>query len=314
MADFVSHHLFGRQALTVFPAPAQRAAACRPACFFWGCQGPDPLFYRKILLGSPLHKLGNRMHSEHTGELFAAFADAVGKLQGENRVIAEAYFYGFLCHYALDSIIHPYVYYHQAQIAAMDEGRSASAIHCQIETDIDWALYAREYEGAINDHTFEFEDKYTLSAEETAVLAVLLHHLLRRVYGVDVPTAELRPAFREMLNCQLIFVNTNPAVERGLGALERTVRRTGILTSHFKVREPDWDCLNLEHRPWHNLWYPDKERTESIPDLFDHAERRAAALANNYAFQFDEGWQLNLSFYEPFDNGSAKRRPDEEVQ
>ena len=48
MADFVSHHLFGRQALTVFPAPAQRAAACRPACFFWGCQGPDPLFYRKI--------------------------------------------------------------------------------------------------------------------------------------------------------------------------------------------------------------------------------------------------------------------------
>ena len=68
MADFVSHHLFGRQALTVFPAPAQRAAACRPACFFWGCQGPDPLFYRKILLGSPLHKLGNRMHSEKTDE------------------------------------------------------------------------------------------------------------------------------------------------------------------------------------------------------------------------------------------------------
>ena len=29
MADFVSHHLFGRQALTVIPAPAQRAAACR---------------------------------------------------------------------------------------------------------------------------------------------------------------------------------------------------------------------------------------------------------------------------------------------
>ena len=91
MADFVSHHLFGRQALTVFPAPAQRAAACRPACFFWGCQGPDPLFYRKILLGSPLHKLGNRMHSEKTDELFAALArnavagkDFVMKTTGES--------------------------------------------------------------------------------------------------------------------------------------------------------------------------------------------------------------------------------------
>ena len=83
MADFVSHHLFGRQALTVFPAPAQRAAACRPACFFWGCQGPDPLFYRKILLGSPLHKLGNRMHSEKTDELFAALSRAVRDLSGD---------------------------------------------------------------------------------------------------------------------------------------------------------------------------------------------------------------------------------------
>ena len=54
MADFVSHHLFGRQALTVFPAPAQRAAAC-VGVLFLGLSGPDPLFYRKILLGSPLH-------------------------------------------------------------------------------------------------------------------------------------------------------------------------------------------------------------------------------------------------------------------
>ena len=64
MADFVSHHLFGAQALAVFPASVQALAHARPACFFWGCQGPDPLFYRKIWLGSPLHKLGNRMHSE----------------------------------------------------------------------------------------------------------------------------------------------------------------------------------------------------------------------------------------------------------
>ena len=76
MADFVSHHLFGGQALAVFPASVQALAHARPACFFWGCQGPDPLFYRRIWLGSPLHKLGNRMHSEKTDELFAAVARA----------------------------------------------------------------------------------------------------------------------------------------------------------------------------------------------------------------------------------------------
>ena len=137
MADFVSHHLFGRQALTVFPAPAQRAAACRPACFFWGCQGPDPLFYRKILLGSPLHKLGNRMHSEKTDELFAALSRAVRDLSGDAQEIAAAYFYGFVCHYALDSEIHPYVYCRQVQFCTENPKLSASAVHSRIESDID---------------------------------------------------------------------------------------------------------------------------------------------------------------------------------
>ena len=143
MADFVSHHLFGRQALTVFPAPAQRAAACRPACFFWGCQGPDPLFYRKILLGSPLHKLGKRMHSEKTDELFAALSRAVRDLSGDAQEIAAAYFYGFVCHYALDSEIHPYVYCRQVQFCTENPKLSASAVHSRIESDIDYLLYER---------------------------------------------------------------------------------------------------------------------------------------------------------------------------
>ena len=149
MADFVSHHLFGGQALAVFPASVQALAHARPACFFWGCQGPDPLFYRKIWLGSPLHKLGNRMHSEKTDELFAAFARAVHCLTGDAHEIASAYFYGFVCHYALDSEIHPYVYCRQEQIRSADAKLSGSAVHCQIESDIDYLLYERVHHAPV---------------------------------------------------------------------------------------------------------------------------------------------------------------------
>lgn len=311
MADFFSHDLFGERMLAHLPAAAQSAAAQHPAAYHWGLHGPDPLFFHKVQFGRPLHKCGNRMHSEKTSELFAAFADAVSRLQGENRLIGEAYFYGFVCHYALDSMIHPYVYYHQKQIAEMDETRSGSAIHCQIETDIDWELYAREKGGTIN--SFDFAAKYALTIDETAVIAVLLRWLLLQVYDVDVPTSELRPAFKEMCTYQQIFLKFDPRVGSGMSTIERTIKQSGVLTSHLKFRAPEWDCLNLEHRPWHNLWEPDKERTDSIPDLFDRAQNRAAALANSFAFQFDEGWQLNLSFYEPFDCGSCKRQPDEDI-
>ena len=146
MADFVSHHLFGEQALSVFPAPVQELVQKHPVSFRWGCQGPDPLFYRKILLGSPLHKLGNRMHSEKTYELFAALARGVRDLTGESQEIAAAYFYGFVCHLALDSEIHPYVYCRQVQICGAEPKLNASAVHCQIESDIDYLVYEKAYQ------------------------------------------------------------------------------------------------------------------------------------------------------------------------
>ena len=54
-------------------------------------------------------------------------------------------------------------------------------MHCQIESDIDYLLYERVHHAPV----IEFEPAlhYTLSAEEKAVLAALLHAVLRTVYA-----------------------------------------------------------------------------------------------------------------------------------
>lgn len=78
------------------------------------------------------------MHSEKTDELFAALSRAVRDLSGDAQEIAAAYFYGFVCHYALDSEIHPYVYCRQAQFCTENPKLSASAVHSRIESDIDY--------------------------------------------------------------------------------------------------------------------------------------------------------------------------------
>ena len=305
MADFVSHHLFGGQALAVFPASVQALAQAHPACFFWGCQGPDPLFYRKIWLGSPLHKLGNRMHSEKTDELFAALARGVHCLTDEAHRIAGAYFYGFLCHYALDSTIHPYVYCRQEQIRGTDERLSGSAVHCQIESDIDYLLYERIHHAPVTE--FAPTLPYTLTVEEKAVLSVLLHAVLRHVYGETVPVRELRRAFDEMLIWERFLYSDSRAVYRGAQQIERLAGRGALLTGHMKVERPGWDALNEQHIPWCNLWRTEETRTESVPELFGLARIRAASLAGQYAAQFDAGWLLHYHFAHPFDNGSPKR-------
>ena len=83
------------------------------------------------------------MHSEKTDELFAALSRAVRDLSGDAQEIAAAYFYGFVCHYALDSEIHPYVYCRQVQFCTENPKLSASAVHSRIESDIDYLLYER---------------------------------------------------------------------------------------------------------------------------------------------------------------------------
>jgi len=304
MADFMTHDLLGEQALAVFPAAAQRAAALHPAVFRWGLQGPDPLFFHKVYAGSPLHKLGNRLHEERTDALFTVFAESVNRLTDENHDIASAYFYGFLCHYALDSTIHPYVYYQEHECIRAMPGENASAIHCQIETDIDCALYDR----CKGDHLHLPTAAYQMNDQETAVVSVILHHLIRCVLRVDVPTSELRPAFAEMLACQRLFYQGGRGLSRPARKVERLLGKGPLLTSHIKTGLPQWDALNESHSPWRNLWNPDVVCTESVTQLFELAKDKAAELASSYAAQFDSGWMLNLSYYEPFDNGNYRRQ------
>ncbi len=305
MADFVSHYLFGELVQDKFPAVVQLAAVRRPAAFNWGLQGPDPLFYRKLAFGSPLHKYGNQMHSKCTDELFFAFARAVNRMTGDNRAIAEAYFYGFLCHYALDSTLHPYVYCRQHECLEADPKLNPSAVHCQIESDIDYALYEQEYHAPVTD--FSPGKYYTASDAEIAVQAVLLHYLLGTVYGLRVDTADLRAAFREMLTVENFLYSENVSIYHGLQRLEGLAGRGALLTSHMKIDPPEWNCLNLEHAAWHNLWQPEIERTESVPELMEHAMDIAAHLVGQYAAEFDAGWLLLHHYDVPFDNGSPKK-------
>lgn len=306
MADLVSHHLFGSGTRSVLPASAQRPVDKWPACYYWGCQGPDPLFYRKIYLVSPLHSLGNRMHSQHTGRLFAALARTVHLLSDEAGEMAAAYFYGFLCHYALDSTIHPYVYCREEEFCAENARLNPSAVHSSIESDIDCLVYERAYHRPVTE--FEPERHYTLAPEEKAVLSVVLHAVLLDVYGEDIPVRELRRSFDEMLAWECFLYSDSRAVYRGARTLETLAGRGALLTGHMKVEPPAWDALNLSHRPWHNPWTPGEERRDSVPELFALARIRAASLAGQYAAQFDIGWLLHHPFTEPFDNGSPKKR------
>ena len=76
--------------------------------FIMGCNGPDPLYFYQMYnpwRKMSLQDLGHRMHTEKTG----LFLQNLFRFAQTNA--QKDYCLGFLCHYSLDSIMHPYINY-----------------------------------------------------------------------------------------------------------------------------------------------------------------------------------------------------------
>lgn len=307
MADFITHTLFGELALDAFPSAAKRVQSMHPAAFYWGLQGPDLLFFRKAVLGkSPLYKFASMMHSEKNTELFACMAEYIDALNDIDQSIALSYFYGFLCHYALDSEIHPYVYCRQYEMAQKHPAVSGSALHCQIETDIDSVLYTRLKKEPVT--SFSPEKRYTIPKEETYVIARLYAYVLRKVYKQTVPFDQIVRCFSDTLMIQKLLFSGSGAVFAATKSLDTLIRSKGLLTSHVKGKTPKWDCLNLKHRPWHNPHTPQEQRTQSVLEIIAVARRKAIRLARDYTSQLEQrDFTPPIELTETFSNGDLRK-------
>ena len=103
MPDSFAHKINADNGRTL----ANYVPRCEEA-FILGSNGSDPFFFhstQRIFKKSLLPKLGHRMHREKTG----LFLQNLFKLAQTE--VQKDYCLGFLCHYAMDSVMHPYIEY-----------------------------------------------------------------------------------------------------------------------------------------------------------------------------------------------------------
>ena len=78
--------------------------------FLLGCQGGDLFFFYNYGIlkdKKSIPKFGDRLHVEHIEEFFKESIEYI-KAHDDDKLMA--YFLGYLCHYAADKQIHPFVY------------------------------------------------------------------------------------------------------------------------------------------------------------------------------------------------------------
>lgn len=126
MPSTYAHRRFGANVLEHLPIEIQNQITPYRELYDMGLHGPDLLFYYHAASSNKVGQLGNAMHEEPGEAFFAPAREVIRK--AEDRGAALAYVLGYICHFALDSICHPYVEQYV---------RSSGVSHCEIETEFD---------------------------------------------------------------------------------------------------------------------------------------------------------------------------------
>ena len=175
--------------------------------FFAGANGPDMLFCYQVWKPAkkrayPLPDLGERMHNENTGAFLRALLD------GAKTPVQRSYAAGFLCHYAADTVVHPYV----VLVTSPGQAYEGPGGHGYFEIALDSRLHESDTGDAAVPvaHCCPRMDDAALDE-----VIPLLAGAIEAAYGERYPEPALRDAFAQATFIRALFVCRGP-VKRGL--------------------------------------------------------------------------------------------------
>ena len=152
-----AHYRFGAAMLNSMPGDIGRSVKRYRRLFDVGLHGPDFFFFYNPLLSTKVGKLGGKFHNQSGREFFSRVSRG---LRLEPDEAGQAYLYGVLCHYCLDSLCHPFI------DAVSEEG---DVNHMQIESEFDRFLL--EKDGKIPPCQQDISHHMQLTPEECAIVA-----------------------------------------------------------------------------------------------------------------------------------------------
>jgi hypothetical protein len=266
-----THALVGLTALNQSNSRVQALVREHGGAFLCGTMGPDPYFGDEMPkpLFSPCRKtVADRLHATDMREIVKALlplaADSPAK---------RAYALGFLCHFLLDTNAHPYI-----------EARYSGKAHTPAEIQIDLMMTDRASVPGVPAPPKRFYRTPSL-----AELDALHAALVKALFGLETSGAFKR-SFRKWMRINTISYDPKNRKLRFFGCLERLFHTPGRLTGFLVARHPDpCDRLNLAHTVWRAPWKADEARTESFPELFEHACAEAPALLGAALYVMESG-------------------------
>ncbi|WP_165043140.1 zinc dependent phospholipase C family protein [Adlercreutzia sp. ZJ138] len=275
MPAIITHDFFGRD---VYDDLFQLIGGSKDEAdaFLLGNQGPDPLFYSVITpTVARFHTLGTRMHLDAPSELIHALKASIFELDEHDRAIGRAYALGFICHYSLDSTMHPFVY--ASQFALCDAGvhglsrEDGSEVHAIIESEFDeMVLFTKR---GLTIASFNPSREILQASERVLrIISAMYAFVASTTYGVRVPKHLFSIAVHDFRIAQRAFRSPSGIKRSIVGAAEEIVRPYSFFRamSHRNVALSHSAFDNHDHAPW-TCPFTGSTSTDGFWELYDQA-------------------------------------------
>lgn len=290
MPGIVTHHMFG---VDVYGSCPQLIGETQSAldAFLLGNLGPDPFFY--LTASSLLRKyrrIGQILHKQNTPQLlFSIHEHFIADESMRESAAHKAYALGFLCHYLLDSTVHPLVYAQQHAVCNTHlEGLAGEwshrVVHATIETSLDEYVLTTRL-GATAATLPPHKTMLRCPAPVLLSLSRSFSPVLKDTYGLRVPETAFTSAVSLNRLAQQVLDSKSAGVRQhfdylaGLGMASSYVQAL----SHRGKLSPRTPFTNDDHIPWKVPFAKDTVINLSFDELFAQALKRAQEVLPLYA-------------------------------
>ena len=282
MPAVATHYLFGDEALKRLPEGLISTSEERHA-FYIGNLGPDPMCIRHattLKRGATVRHLSYDMHHAHMTKNLICMHEGVDHLSPDDQGIGRAFVLGFLGHWVLDSMAHPFVFSQQNALCAADESLrpSPAAVHAVIESDIDsWMLWTMRNKTIVD---FPIAKMTARNGHIERIAGALVAYAAQNVFGITIPATEYTGTMRDL---DRVFRSIDPVGSMKSKLLSKAellvFPNSRVLGYGHRIWDSD-ECAaaNLDHEFWSNE-LSGVSGTDSFPDIFDAALERWPRVA-----------------------------------
>lgn len=283
MPDIITHYIFGLDtAQNLKHTPLYSYLKEHRDLFLIGLQGPDPIYYHHLRKKDTKSYIASKMHTEKTGDFLISALCQIKKYDLDSKEFCQglSYLSGFICHYILDSMAHPYIFYLGGRyLEDIPETRKYMGLHRKVELAIDSILCEERF--SIKSSNFKVHKHILKNITIPECITSMFDETLFLNYGINNGGSVFKDAYED-IRTYYKFTYDRFGTKKAFATLVSPLLPSVVMPfagsfSYFNCVNPTFDYLNRTKRVWlHPV--TGNVYTFSFYDILRNANKKSTSL------------------------------------